>query len=551
MVSPILLRGGTLLVHNNDNHVSSLAADLLVEGNTIVKIEKDISIDPASNTRIIDCTNKIVTPGYIDTHHHLWQTQLKGRHGDHSVLDYMPTGNLACSFFTPGDIFWGQLAGALEALDSGTTTVVDHAHLNYSEEHTNQALSATLTSGLRSIFCYTPTPLVQSWSPTLSLSYNILPSWLTPHLTAIGAHLASNPRVTLGFAFDAYALLSPEATTNLFASARAAGARLFTSHYAVNPILGSTSVAQALSALGLLDGQTLLAHAAGASAEDATLVAQSGAHVSCTPACELQQGLGAPAAWAHPEWRGKVSLGVDSHSVVRGGMAEQMRLALQYARGTRTVSLLHHGGFPAQVRPTVEEVFNMATVDGATAIGMGAEVGRLQVGFRADVVVWGTESPGMVCAGAEDALAAVVGFAGVRDVECVLVDGAVRKEGGRLVACRRERVVLGNELHHQGSSAPAGLHGDGRPGKTPRDGVVDGLADGTDSLVLHGEARGDRYYQPVPETGVRLEWADVAREVQRSRREIAARMQAGRFDAARAREEFMAAFLLDRSVLVD
>lgn len=77
----------------------------------------------------------------------------------------------------------------------------------------------------------------------------------------------------------------------------------------------------------------LLAHATGASTKDVKLVAQSGVHVSCALGCKLQQGLGAPVAWAHEEWRRKVSLGVDSRSVVRGGMEEQMRLALQYARG--------------------------------------------------------------------------------------------------------------------------------------------------------------------------------------------------------------------------
>jgi cytosine/adenosine deaminase-related metal-dependent hydrolase len=149
----ILLQGGTLLVHDDDNNVVSLEADLLVKGNIITRIESSISVDPTSNTHVIDCSNKIVSPGFIDTHHHLWQTQLRGSHADHSLLDYMPTGgprsksfpkllidlpilgNLVCSFFTPLDIFWGQLGGALEALDAGTTTVVDHAHMNYSEEH--------------------------------------------------------------------------------------------------------------------------------------------------------------------------------------------------------------------------------------------------------------------------------------------------------------------------------------------------------------------------------------------------------------------------------
>ena len=308
-----------------------------------------------------------------------------------------------------------------------------------------------------------------------------------------------------------------------------------------------------LSALGLLDESMLLAHAAGASAEDVKLIAASGAKISCTPGCELQQGLGAPAAWVHEEWHGSVSIGVDSHSVVRGGMQEQMRLVLQYARGMRTVGILENGGFPARVAPTVEDVFNMATVDGAKAIGMGGEVGRLKVGYKADVVVWETESPSMVCAGAEDALAAVVGFAGVRDVEYVLVDGVSRKEEGRLVACRRETVMLGQEQHREKSTAAEESEA-GATDKPPSDGVGDSLA----NVVKDRVSKGDRNRDPQPELdpdrfppGAQLAWSDVARELQRSRKDIEARMQAVGFDAATAREGFMAAFMLDKSVLVE
>lgn len=47
--------------------------------------------------------------------------------------------------FSSSDIFWGQLGGALEAIDAGTTTVVDHAHMNYSEEHSKLPLSLVST----------------------------------------------------------------------------------------------------------------------------------------------------------------------------------------------------------------------------------------------------------------------------------------------------------------------------------------------------------------------------------------------------------------------
>jgi cytosine/adenosine deaminase-related metal-dependent hydrolase len=68
--------------------------DVLIEGNIIKKIAPSISA--VSRIKTADCTGKIVSPGFIDTHHHIWQTQLKGRFADGTLFDYMPKGNLQC-----------------------------------------------------------------------------------------------------------------------------------------------------------------------------------------------------------------------------------------------------------------------------------------------------------------------------------------------------------------------------------------------------------------------------------------------------------------------
>ena len=90
--SSILLRGGTVLTHDEKNHVISLfQTDVLVRGNLITEIGKGLS-PPIPDTEIIDCIGKIVSPGFVDTHHHLWQTQLKGRHVNQGLVPYMYAG---------------------------------------------------------------------------------------------------------------------------------------------------------------------------------------------------------------------------------------------------------------------------------------------------------------------------------------------------------------------------------------------------------------------------------------------------------------------------
>lgn len=82
-----LLKNGTVLLHDDNERVQVANTDILIEGNKISKIGKDITA--ASSATIIDCTDKIISPGFIDTHHHVWQTQLKGRHADQTFLEYM------------------------------------------------------------------------------------------------------------------------------------------------------------------------------------------------------------------------------------------------------------------------------------------------------------------------------------------------------------------------------------------------------------------------------------------------------------------------------
>lgn len=62
--------GGTVLTHGTDDHVEAIQADILIEGSTITKIEK--GIQSGAETEVIDCcTDKILSPGFIDTHYHL------------------------------------------------------------------------------------------------------------------------------------------------------------------------------------------------------------------------------------------------------------------------------------------------------------------------------------------------------------------------------------------------------------------------------------------------------------------------------------------------
>lgn len=91
----LLLRGGTILLHTSAQEVQAVQADVLVENDIIRKIEPSIS--PPNGYGIIDCSNSIVSAGFVDTHTHMWETPLKGVCENLTGLSYFATSRFLFS----------------------------------------------------------------------------------------------------------------------------------------------------------------------------------------------------------------------------------------------------------------------------------------------------------------------------------------------------------------------------------------------------------------------------------------------------------------------
>jgi hypothetical protein len=127
------------------------------------------------------------------------------------------------------------------------------------------------------------------------------------------------------------------------------------------------------------------------------------------------------------------SLGIDCHSLCSADIPTQMRTALHFARAIRNQRIMDNGKTPETIKHTIEQAFNLGTIMGARAAKMGNEIGSLQEGKLADIVIFNPLTPGMICATQHDPLTAVVLHSSIRDVETVIVDGIVRKDNGALL----------------------------------------------------------------------------------------------------------------------
>ncbi|KAI4680319.1 uncharacterized protein J4E84_007967 [Alternaria hordeiaustralica] len=451
----LLLRGGIALIHDANTHVVPTKSDVLVEDGKITRIAHDIK--PSEGTETIDCADKIISPGFIDTHRHAWQTQLKGRHANEQLLDYMVTGNSQSFQYSPEDVFYGQLASLLESIAAGTTTVVEHAHITRSPEHAKAAIAGTASSGMRSVFCYTPISLVKQFNP-LTWHPNLLEDWVMNTFEELADNGPfGNGRVTLGFAFDFW-FLPADMIKGIFARVNAKGVKTITTHGSVS--LGG-SVVQAVSEHGLLNEKIIVSHGGTIVKADAELLKAAGAFVSSTPSSELQMAMGRSYCFDASFPDGGVSgdsiglqdnaaLGVDCHSATAGSIIAEAKLGLGNARNHYNEHIMKQDKIPRALPDSlsVEAAFNLATIKGAEAANMSSEIGRIAEGYKADFVIFDALSPSMVGAAQHDPVAAIILHSSPADIETVIVDGILRKKDGKILPVHVDsgaKEMIGND----------------------------------------------------------------------------------------------------------
>jgi cytosine/adenosine deaminase-related metal-dependent hydrolase len=400
--------------------------ELLYSDSEIIAVGRKLD---ATADEVIDARDKIVMPGLVNAHMHTWQTALRGIAAEWMSADYFRNvhGNMA-TLYKPQDNYLGNLIGALAQIDGGVTTLVDWCHNITTIEHAERAIDGLFDSGIRAVFAHgTAKPLSQ----TTGTPFTHIPHPRERIEALRKGRLASNDgRVTL-----AMAILGPDwgawdVVIHDIRMAREFGL-YSSSHTRRREDCVVPEGYARMAHEGLLGPDHNLVHGTSYDWADLKVVIDSGATLTSTALVELHHHIGDTMVAAYRELGGKPSLGIDVELYGTGQMFREMQAALLFARGKEVRNNALRGNSPLKAMPVrSREALEWATINGARAFGLDSRIGTLSPGKKADIVMLRADDVNM--APVWDPIYSIVEIAGAGNVDTVIIDGMIRKQGGKL-----------------------------------------------------------------------------------------------------------------------
>jgi 5-methylthioadenosine/S-adenosylhomocysteine deaminase len=442
-----VIRGGYVM--SMDPQVGDFAqGDVLVEGRKILAVGPNLK--PGSGAGVINATGRVVMPGFIDTHHHQFETALRSflangilindgsgspsadpTYYEYILLKFAPV-------YRPEDVYINELFGGLAQLDDGVTTVHDISQIHHSPEHSDAAIQALFDTGRRAAFGFFesagPAPNPKSQYPTDA--FRIKNQWFSSSDQLV--HMIMGGEVYLG-----------EPTyTQAWTIGRQLGLQIaahILSPFGIRPILDD--LAQGTGGVNNnigLGHDNLFIHMTGMSNEGWQGVKDAGAQVSIAFPIEMNMRHGIPPILKMQSLGMEPSLSSDVEVTMTADFFTLMRSAMTMQRMVVNQTILEQGTFtppPSNQWPTpapgtppllnVRDVLRFATINGAKHLRLDDKTGSLTPGKEADIIM--LDATAINVAPLNNVPGAVVSLMDRTNVETVIVAGKVRKWKGRLL----------------------------------------------------------------------------------------------------------------------
>jgi 5-methylthioadenosine/S-adenosylhomocysteine deaminase len=427
----LAIRGGTLVTMDPVHTV--VVADILVDADGRIAA----LADPAARTpaqRSIDANGLIVVPGLIQAHIHLCQTLFRGLAEDRPLLPWLRERIWPLeAAHDPDSLRASARLGIAELLLGGTTAILDMGTVH----HTDALFEAAAETGIR----YTggkammdagegvPGGLLESTAVALRESDRLARDW---HEREGGRlRYAYSPRFVLTASYDLLRSVGARARADhmlvhTHASEQRDESELVRQRFGVSNI-------RLLSNLGLAETNACFAHCVWPEADEFDILSSGGASVVHCPSCNMKLGSGTAPIAEYLERGVNVALGADgaaSNNRLDGW--EELRLAGLLAK-------LRCG--PASL--AAADLFELATIGGARALGVDVDIGSIEIGKYADLAMLDLQRAHAV--GPDDVYTRLLYSARASDVRLVTIGGKVVVENGSLKSFSEAEAVADAE----------------------------------------------------------------------------------------------------------
>jgi 5-methylthioadenosine/S-adenosylhomocysteine deaminase len=441
-----VIRGGYVM--SMDPKVGDFApGDVLVDGKKIVAVGPNLHVPGAG---VIDATGRIVMPGFIDTHHHQFETALRSFLAD-GVLINDKSGSVSGSttyfefilltfapVYRPQDVYINELFGGLSQLDDGVTTVHDVSQIHHSPQHSDAAIQALFDTGRRAAFGFFESAGANILGTNPGNKYptdapRIKQQWFS----------STDQLVTMIMGGEVY--LS-DATTDLsWTIGRELDLQIaahILSPFGIRPIFDKLAAGVGGNGHIGIGPDNLFIHMTGMADPAWQKVKDVGAQVSIAFPIEMNMRHGEPPILKMQSLGMEPSLSVDVECTMTADFFTQMRVCMNMQRMVVNQMILEQGDFyPPNQWPTPDpslppllttrDVLRYGTMNGAKALRLDNKVGSLTPGKEADIIL--LDATALNVAPLNQVPGAVVSLMDRTNVETVIVAGNVRKWKGKLV----------------------------------------------------------------------------------------------------------------------
>ncbi len=412
-----IIRGATILTM--DPNLGDIArGDIHVRDGAIIAVGANIQ---APGAEIIDAANMIALPGLIDTHWHMWGSVARNMAGEDAKTGYFLFARAVGDVFTAEDNARGVRLSFAEAIHGGVTTVHNWSHNLPRPEFADAELAVHKAYGGRALFGYGYAGVGMVDQPVnLADLERVRKQWIA----------ASEGLTTLGICSRGPESNNIDICKREWELARKLGLRISTHMGTSATRVKAREGVKALASAGLLGPDVILVHDTNTSLDDIDLVAKTKTFVSMSPYTEMRTGFGIPPILQMLDRGVSVSLSIDT--IVLSGNADMFAIM----KGIQNVG---DGSKPSEFALTPRKALEMATIEGARALGIEDRVGSLKPGKRADIIL--VRSDDLNMSPANDPVRMIVQSAQPANVDTTIIDGRILKRGGRLLHIDTKRIM--------------------------------------------------------------------------------------------------------------